>query len=60
LIILYQHSKDIVDRGDILHDPNGKNGPAMNPAKFLKRAFKGVADTTTIAFGSLASEIAGT
>lgn len=62
-ITLYRNSTNI-DRQDTLQDTGSKSGIAssMNPGRFFKRALKGVqrtAETTTTAFGNLATEIAG-
>ncbi|KAF8326601.1 Mechanosensitive ion channel-domain-containing protein [Cantharellus anzutake] len=58
LVTLYKHS----DRLHALQNTQPSNG-AISPAKLLKRILKGVrrtAETTTTAFGNMASEIAGT
>ena len=62
LTTLYRHSHDIPGRIDTLRDAPDKRA-SMYPKKFLKKAFRGVksaAATTTTAFGTVASEIAGT
>lgn len=63
-IVLYRHSSNI-DRSDTLQDSGSgatASDKSSNPAKILKRALRGVqrtAETTTSAFGNLATEIAG-
>ncbi|KZP03648.1 hypothetical protein FIBSPDRAFT_844740 [Athelia psychrophila] len=65
LVTLYRNSNDIPGRSDTLnggvHAQKGAN--ARDPRRFVKQALKGVrmaATTTTMAFGNVASEIAGT
>lgn len=67
LVTLYAHSTDQVGLNDTLHDaPKGEGGQkpnALTPDKLLKNVLKGVrgvAQTTTQAFGNIASEIMGT
>ena len=59
-MVLYRNSKNV----DALHgSQTPRGGMAITPAKLLKTALKGVrrtAETTTTAFGNMASEIAGT
>lgn len=59
-MILYQHSSD-VGRSDALHaDHTGKlSMDAFGVFKKALKGVKGVAQSTTTAFGNLASEIAG-
>ncbi|KAF8313471.1 hypothetical protein DL93DRAFT_2081192 [Clavulina sp. PMI_390] len=63
LVILYRNSSHL-DRNDTLRDGDARGGSSsnLNPTKLLKAALKGVqrtAETTTSAFGNLATEIAG-
>ncbi|KAF9520315.1 hypothetical protein BS47DRAFT_1446349, partial [Hydnum rufescens UP504] len=62
LVILYRNSTDM-NRSDTLHNPHpSQGGSSLHPGRFLKSALKGVkrtAETTTTAFGNMASEIAG-
>lgn len=58
---MYRNSRNI-DALSGSQTPRGGTA-AINPAKLLKTALKGVrrtAETTTTAFGNMASEIAGT
>jgi len=60
LVVLYRNSKNI---DGLNGSQTPKSAAAINPAKLLKTALKGVrrtAETTTTAFGNMASEIAGT
>jgi len=62
LVTLYAHSTDQVGRSDTLHDNLDPKGTLVDPEKVLKnllKGFKGVAQTTTHAFGNIASEIVG-
>ncbi|KZT41490.1 hypothetical protein SISSUDRAFT_981708 [Sistotremastrum suecicum HHB10207 ss-3] len=62
LVTLYQHSSDIPDRDDTWKDATSSKANLLDPGRLLKRALKGfkdVAQTTTTAFGNVASEIAG-
>jgi hypothetical protein len=62
LVVLYAHSTDQVGRIDTLHDNPDSKGTLVDPEKVLKnilKGVKGVAQTTTHAFGNIASEIVG-
>jgi len=62
LVALYAHSTDQVGRSDTLHDSPDSKGSLVDPEKVLRnilKGFKGVAQTTTHAFGNIASEIVG-
>jgi Mechanosensitive ion channel len=62
LVTLYAHSIDQVGRSDTLHDNPDSKSSLVDPEKVLKnilRGVKGVAQTTTHAFGNIASEIVG-
>jgi hypothetical protein len=62
LIVLYAHSTDQVGRSDTLHDNADSKTTLVDPEKLLKnilKGVKGVAQTTTHAFGNIASEIVG-
>ena len=62
LITLYAHSTDQVGRSDTLHDnpdPKSKHVDAERLMKHILRGVKGVAQSTTHAFGNIASEIVG-
>lgn len=62
LIALYAHSSDQVGRSDTLHDNQDLKGSLVDPEKVLRnilKGVKGVAQTTTHAFGNIASEIVG-
>ena len=62
LVALYAHSTDQVGRSDTLHDSPDSKATLIDPEKVLKnilKGVKGVAQTTTHAFGNIASEIVG-
>lgn len=62
LVVLYRHSSDIPGRSDTMNGARERSKDKANPARFLKKAIKGVrnaATTTTTALGNVASEIAG-
>jgi len=60
-VVLYQQSSELPGWSDTLHNGHAAKG-SVDPMKMFKKALKGVkgvAQTTTTAFGNLASEIAG-
>ena len=62
LVTLYAHSTDQVGRSDTLHDNPDSKSTLVDSEKVLKnilKGVKGVAQTTTHAFGNIASEIVG-
>lgn len=62
LVALYAHSTDQIGRSDTLHDSPESKNTLVDPEKVLKnilKGVKGVAQTTTHAFGNIASEIVG-
>ena len=62
LVALYSHSTDQLGRSDTLHDSADSKAPLIDPEKVLRnilKGVKGVAQTTTHAFGNIASEIVG-
>ena len=62
LVTLYAHSTDQVGRSDTLHDNPDTKNTLVDPEKVLKnilKGVKGVAQSTTHAFGNIASEIVG-
>lgn len=62
VVILYAHSTDQIGRSDTLHDRSDSKGTLVDPEKVLKnilKGVKGVAQSTTQAFGNIASEIVG-
>ncbi|KIM30449.1 hypothetical protein M408DRAFT_66234 [Serendipita vermifera MAFF 305830] len=64
LVTLYINSTDHPERADTLHDgPQGATTGKMDPTRFFKnfiKGAKGVAQSTTQAFGNIATEIVGT
>lgn len=59
---LYANSTDQVDRSDTLHDGPATGGSKVDPTRILKNVLggvKGVVQSTTQAFGNIATEIVG-
>ena len=62
LVTLFAHSTDQVGRSDTLHDNPDPKSTHIDPKRDLRhilRDVKGVAQSTTHAFGNIASEIVG-